>query len=59
MVNEIQVATANLWQLVLKNAVGGSGVNAVDIIVVDLKTGDGIEGRGFRQNRHECCKRNN
>ena len=47
MAKEIQVATANLWQLVLKNAVGGSGVNAVDIIVVDLKTGDGLEGRGF------------
>ena len=47
MMEEIQTATADLWRLELKKAVGGSGVNCVDIIVVDLKTRSGLEGRGF------------
>jgi L-alanine-DL-glutamate epimerase-like enolase superfamily enzyme len=47
MIKEIQTATADLWQLKLDKAVGGSGVSAVDIIIVDLKTRDGLEGRGF------------
>jgi L-alanine-DL-glutamate epimerase-like enolase superfamily enzyme len=47
MMEEIQTAVAALWRLELKKAVGGSGVNSVEIIVVDLKTNAGLTGRGF------------
>jgi L-alanine-DL-glutamate epimerase-like enolase superfamily enzyme len=47
MVEEIQTAAAKLWHVELETTVGGSGVNAVDVIVVDLKTKAGLTGRGF------------
>src|SRR5262245_462801 len=43
----IDRAAASLIELKLKQAVGGSGVAAVDVIIVELKDSDGATGLGF------------
>ena len=40
-------ATASLWHYPLPGVTGGSGITAVDVIVVDLETADGLTGTGF------------
>ncbi len=40
-------AAAELWHFPLATAMGGSGLTAVDLIVVDLEDGDGATGTGF------------
>ena len=47
VVDKIQKTTAELWHVKLETAVGGSGVNSVDVIVVDLETKAGLMSRGF------------
>jgi len=41
------MASASLWRYPLPGATGGSGITAVDVIVVDLETEDGETGTGF------------
>ena len=40
-------ATAELWEFPLSGPTGGSGITAVDVIVVDLEDSEGITGTGF------------
>jgi L-alanine-DL-glutamate epimerase-like enolase superfamily enzyme len=40
-------ATAELWHYPLAGATGGSGITAVDVIVVELESTDGVTGMGF------------
>lgn len=40
-------ATAELWRFPLSGPTGGSGITAVDVIVVDLEDSDGVAGTGF------------
>lgn len=40
-------ATAELWRLPLKQAIGGSGITVIDVVVVDLEDGAGNSGTGF------------
>ena len=47
MTEVIDTALAKLWHVELEKTVGGSGVNTVDVIVVDIKTKGGLSGRGF------------
>jgi L-alanine-DL-glutamate epimerase-like enolase superfamily enzyme len=44
---QIVQARAELWRYPLPGATGGSGITAVDVIVVDLETADGQTGTGF------------
>jgi L-alanine-DL-glutamate epimerase-like enolase superfamily enzyme len=46
-VTRIERAEASLLRYRLDKPVGGSGVSAVDVIVVDVKDSDGAEGLGF------------
>lgn len=46
-VPEIVAATAELWRYPLPGATGGSGITAVDVVVVDLEASDGAAGTGF------------
>jgi L-alanine-DL-glutamate epimerase-like enolase superfamily enzyme len=43
----IAAATAELWRFPLAGATGGSGITAVDVIVVTLEDSDGRSGAGF------------
>jgi len=45
--NRIAKASASLWRYPLSGATGGSGITAVDVIVADLETADGVTGTGF------------
>lgn len=45
--NIIVKASASLWYYPLPGVTGGSGITAVDVIVVDLETADGVTGTGF------------
>ena len=45
--NKIAKASASLWHYPLPGVTGGSGITAVDVIVVDLETADGVTGTGF------------
>ena len=45
--NKIAKASASLWHYPLPGVTGGSGITAVDVIVVDLETADGQSGTGF------------
>jgi L-alanine-DL-glutamate epimerase-like enolase superfamily enzyme len=45
--NTIAKASASLWHYPLPGVTGGSGITAVDVIVVDLETPDGLTGTGF------------
>ena len=47
--NKAQIvrAGAELWRYPLPRVTGGSGITAVDIVVVDLQTADGVTGTGF------------
>ena len=45
--NKIIKASASLWHYPLAGVTGGSGITAVDVIVVDLETADGVTGTGF------------
>ena len=47
MTDVVKTAMAELWRVRLESAVGGSGVNSVDVIIVDLATEAGLSGRGF------------
>tara|TARA_Y100001936_G_scaffold253408_1_gene317838 strand:+ start:4035 stop:5117 length:1083 start_codon:yes stop_codon:yes gene_type:complete len=47
MMTEITHATAELWVFPLPGPTGGSGITAVDVIVVDLEASDGTTGTGF------------
>ena len=47
MVDKIQKTNVELWQVKLESAVGGSGLTAVDVIIADLETKDGLVARGF------------
>lgn len=40
-------ATAELWEFPLSGPTGGSGITAVDVIVVELEDSDGVIGIGF------------
>lgn len=40
-------ATAELWEFPLSGPTGGSGITAVDVIVVDIEDSDGVTGTGF------------
>jgi len=40
-------ATAELWKFPLAGPTGGSGITAVDVIVVDIEDSDGVTGTGF------------
>lgn len=40
-------AAAELWRYPLRGATGGSGITAVDVVVVDLEASDGAAGTGF------------
>ena len=40
-------ATAEHWRFPLAGATGGSGITAVDVIVVTLEDADGVTGTGF------------
>jgi len=40
-------ATAELWEFPLSGPTGGSGITAVDVIVVDLEDSEGVTGTGF------------
>lgn len=40
-------ATAELWEFPLSGPTGGSGITAVDVIVVDLEDSDGVTSTGF------------
>ena len=44
---KITRATAELWVFPLSGPTGGSGITAVDVIVVDLEASDGTTGTGF------------
>ncbi|WP_077001963.1 mandelate racemase/muconate lactonizing enzyme family protein [Variovorax sp. KK3] len=43
----VRSATAELWRYRLDKPVGGSGVGAVDLVVVELEDADGHTGTGF------------
>jgi len=43
----ISKASAELWVFPLSGPTGGSGITAVDVIVVDLEASDGTSGTGF------------
>jgi len=43
----ISKASAELWVFPLSGPTGGSGITAVDVIVVDLENADGTSGTGF------------
>ena len=43
----ISRATAELWVFPLSGPTGGSGITAVDVVVVDLEDSDGAAGTGF------------
>ena len=45
--NRIVRASASLWHYPLPGVTGGSGITAVDVIVVDLEAADGVTGTGF------------
>jgi L-alanine-DL-glutamate epimerase-like enolase superfamily enzyme len=45
--NRIAKASASLWHYPLPGVTGGSGITAVDVIVVDLETVEGVTGTGF------------
>lgn len=47
MTARIEKATAELWVFPLSGPTGGSGITAVDVIVVDLEDSDGNTGTGF------------
>ena len=47
MTVRISEATAELWVFPLSGPTGGSGITAVDVIVVDLEDSDGNTGSGF------------
>ena len=47
MPDRIANATAELWVFPLSGPTGGSGITAVDVIVVDLEDGKGNRGTGF------------
>ena len=42
--NRIIQASASLWHYPLPGVTGGSGITAVDVIVVDLEAADGVTG---------------
>ena len=57
----LKKATAELWEFPLSGPTGGSGITAVDVIVVDLEDSDGVTGTGFSyvlggggKNRNPC-----
>ncbi len=43
----MKAARAELWRFPLATAMGGSGLNTVDVIVVELESDDGVRGTGF------------
>ena len=43
----LKKTTAELWEFPLSGPTGGSGITAVDVIVVDLEDSDGLTGTGF------------
>lgn len=43
----LENATAELWEFPLSGPTGGSGITAVDVIVVDIEDSDGVTGTGF------------
>ena len=47
MTTTIVRASAELWVFPLSGPTGGSGITAVDVIVVDLEASDGTTGTGF------------
>ena len=47
MTSTLKRATAELWEFPLSGPTGGSGITAVDVIVVDLEDSDGVTGTGF------------
>lgn len=47
MSGTITSARAELWRYPLPGVTGGSGITAVDVIVVDLGSDDGVTGTGF------------
>lgn len=47
MTGRIANATAELWVFPLSGPTGGSGITAVDVIVVDLEDDEGWTGTGF------------
>ena len=47
MTTTVKRATAELWEFPLSGPTGGSGITAVDVIVVDLEDSDGVTGTGF------------
>ncbi len=47
MTSKITRATAELWVYPLSGPTGGSGITAVDVIVVDLEASDGTTATGF------------
>ncbi|MEK9644314.1 MAG: hypothetical protein VW547_02095, partial [Alphaproteobacteria bacterium] len=47
MSGRIEKATAELWVYPLSGPTGGSGITAVDVIVIDLEDDQGNTGTGF------------
>jgi len=47
MTTILKRATAELWEFPLSGPTGGSGITAVDVIVVDLEDSAGVTGTGF------------
>lgn len=47
MTATLSKATAELWAFPLSGPTGGSGITAVDVIVVDIEDSDGVTGTGF------------
>ena len=47
MTTKITRATAELWVFPLSGPTGGSGITAVDVVVVDIEASDGTAGTGF------------
>ncbi len=47
MAPNIANATVELWRFPLSGPTGGSGITAVDVIVVRLEDSDGLTGDGF------------
>jgi L-alanine-DL-glutamate epimerase-like enolase superfamily enzyme len=47
MKDVITNASAELWMFPLSGPTGGSGITAVDVIVVDIEDGEGNRGTGF------------
>ena len=47
MTSTLKRATAELWEFPLSGPTGGSGITAVDVIVVDIEDSEGVTGTGF------------